>query len=206
MAAEGINFIASTHVGKDVDAQTIRQQNDAVILSTGATWPRNIPIPNRDANGVHFAMEFLQMNTASLLDSKHADNAYISAKDKDVIVIGGGDTGGDCIGTSMRHGAKSVVNFELLPKPPASRGNDNPWPQWPRIFRSDYGHQEVSAHFGSDPREYCISTKEFVKDEAGNLKGLNTVRVEWIKDAGGAWKMEEIVRPLRSTCPTSFVC
>ena len=137
-------------------------------------------------------MEFLQLNTKSLLDSELQNGNYINAKGKDVIVIGGGDTGNDCIGTAMRHGAKSVTNFELLPKPPASRGRDNPWPQWPRIFRTDYGHTEVAAHFGSDPREYCISTKDFVVDENGQLKGLNTVRVEWTKDSGGRWKMEEV--------------
>lgn len=114
------------------------------------------------------------MNTKSLLDSELSNGNYINARGKDVIVIGGGDTGNDCIGTSMRHGAKSVVNFELLPQPPATRGRDNPWPQWPRIFRTDYGHSEVAAHFGSDPREYCISTKDFVLDENNKLKGLNT--------------------------------
>ncbi|KAG8897871.1 glutamate synthase [NADH] [Tulasnella sp. 403] len=149
-------------------------------------------IPNRQVDGIHFAMEYLQLNTASLLNSEHKDSNYISAKDKDVIVIGGGDTGNDCIGTSMRHGAKSVTNFELLPKPPAARGRDNPWPQWPRIFRTDYGHTEVAAHFGKDPREFCISTKDFVVDEDGKLQGLNTVRVEWTKDSAGRWKMEEV--------------
>ena len=114
------------------------------------------------------------MNTKSLLDSELQDSNYINARGKDVIVIGGGDTGNDCIGTSMRHGAKSVTNFELLPKPPASRGRDNPWPQWPRIFRTDYGHTEVASHFGRDPREYCISTKDFVVDDEGKLVGLNT--------------------------------
>ena len=133
----------------------------------------------------------LQRNTTSLLNSNLEDGKYISAKGKDVIVIGGGDTGNDCIGTAMRHGAKSVTNFELLPQPPASRGRDNPWPQWPRIFRTDYGHTEVAAHFGNDPREYCISTKEFVVED-GKLKGLNTGRVEWTKDSGGRWKMEEV--------------
>jgi glutamate synthase (NADH) len=192
MADEGVTFVPNANVGVNVDAEDIRDAHDATIIATGATWPRDLKIPGREADGIHFAMEFLQMNTASLLDSNHEDNRYISAKGKDVIVIGGGDTGNDCIGTSMRHGAKSVVNFELLPKPPAARGRDNPWPQWPRIFRTDYGHTEVAAHFGNDPREYCISTKEFVLDEDGKLKGLNTVRVEWTKDSGGRWKMEEV--------------
>ncbi|KAI0341760.1 NADPH-dependent glutamate synthase [Trametopsis cervina] len=192
MAAEGVTFVPNAHVGKDVDVSEIRAQNDAVVICTGATWPRDLKIPNRQADGIHFAMEYLQMNTKSLLDSELQDNNYISAKGKDVIVIGGGDTGNDCIGTAMRHGAKSVTNFELLPKPPAGRGQDNPWPQWPRIFRTDYGHSEVAAHFGDDPREYSISTKDFVIDDEGKLKGLNTVRVEWTKDSGGRWKMEEV--------------
>ncbi|XP_006458247.1 NADPH-dependent glutamate synthase [Agaricus bisporus var. bisporus H97] len=192
MAAEGITFIPNAHVGVDVDVNELRDQHDAVVVCTGATWPRDLKLPNRSANGIHFAMEYLQLNTKSLLDSELQDNSYISAKGKEVIVIGGGDTGNDCIGTAMRHGAKSVVNFELLPKPPASRGRDNPWPQWPRIFRADYGHIEVAAHFGHDPREYCISTKDFVVDEDNNLTGLNTVRVEWTKDSGGRWKMEEV--------------
>ncbi|KIL69620.1 hypothetical protein M378DRAFT_97356 [Amanita muscaria Koide BX008] len=192
MAAEGITFISNAHVGVDVDAAKLRAENDAVVICTGATWPRDLKIPGRNAPGIHFAMEYLQLNTKSLIDSDLEDGAYINAKGKDVIVIGGGDTGNDCIGTAMRHGANSVTNFELLPKPPASRGRDNPWPQWPRIFRTDYGHTEVAAHFGDDPREYSISTKEFVLDEQGNLRGLNTVRVEWTKDSGGRWKMEEV--------------
>jgi glutamate synthase (NADPH/NADH) len=192
MAAEGVTFVSGANVGVNFDANELRAQNDAVVACTGATWPRDLKIPGREADGIHFAMEFLQLNTSSLLNSNLEDAKYISAKGKDVIVIGGGDTGNDCIGTAMRHGAKSVTNFELLPKPPASRGRDNPWPQWPRIFRTDYGHTEVAAHFGNDPREYCISTKEFVLDEDGALKGLNTVRVEWTKDSGGRWKMEEV--------------
>ena len=164
----------STNVGVDVDVEDLKSQSDALIICTGATWPRDLKLKNREADGIHFAMDFLQSNTKSLLDSELEDGNYMSAKGKDVIVIGGGDTGNDCIGTSMRHGAKSVVNFELLPKPPASRAPDNPWPQWPKIFRTDYGHTEVAAHFGSDPREYSISTKEFVLDDEGKLKGLNT--------------------------------
>ncbi|CAA7267905.1 unnamed protein product [Cyclocybe aegerita] len=192
MAAEGVKFVPNAHVGIDIDAKQLQDENDAVVICTGATWPRDLKIPNRGADGIHFAMEFLQLNTKSLLDSELQGGGYINAKGKDVIVIGGGDTGNDCIGTSMRHGAKSVVNFELLPRPPVSRGRDNPWPQWPRIFRTDYGHTEVAAHFGNDPREYCISTKDFVVDDEGKLKGLNTVRVEWTKDSGGRWKMEEV--------------
>ena len=198
----------NANVGVDVDVEDLRADCDALIICTGATWPRDLRLPNRETDGIHFAMEFLQANTKSLLDSELQDESYVSARGKDVIVTGGGDTGNDCIGTSMRHGAKSVTNFELLPRPPASRAPDNPWPQWPKIFRTDYGHTEVAAHFGSDPREYCISTKEFVLDDEGKLKGLNTGTrwtlgrhdCEWTliyhysprrMDQGQRWKVED---------------
>src|ERR1700742_4098380 len=175
----------NANVGVDVDVEDLRADNDALIVCTGATWPRDLRLPNRDTDGIHFAMEFLQANTKSLLDSELQDGSYISAKGKDVIVIGGGDTGNDCIGTSVRHGAKSVTNFELLPQPPDERANDNPWPQWPRIYRVDYGHTEVRQHDGKDPREYCIMSEEFVDDGSGKVKGINTVRVEWTKNPSG---------------------
>jgi glutamate synthase (NADPH) small chain len=163
------------------------------LFATGATHPCDLSAPGRQLNGVHFAMEFLTENTRSLLDTQLENGAYISAKDKHVIVIGGGDTGTDCIGTSLRHGCKSLVNFELLPKPPAERAPDNPWPTWPRIFRVDYGHAEASAVFGRDPREYCLLTKEFVDDGAGNVAGVRTVEVEWTRDEeDGQWKMGEV--------------
>ncbi|CAH7684750.1 glutamate synthase [NADPH] [Phakopsora pachyrhizi] len=192
MEAEGIRFVANSHVGVNVEAKELKECHDALVVATGATWPRDLRIGNRDLEGIHFAMEFLQLNTSSLLDSNLENQKYISAKGKNVIVIGGGDTGNDCIGTSLRHGAKSITNFELLPQPPSARANDNPWPQWPKIFRVDYGHTEVETHYGRDPRQYCISTKEFVSDGEGKLKGLNTVRVEWTKDPRGQWKMVEI--------------
>ena len=194
MSAEGINFVTGAHIGTDPKfaPEKIRSENDILILATGATWPRDLKIANREADGIEFAMTFLTQNTKSLLNSQHEDGNYISAKGKDVIVIGGGDTGNDCIGTSVRHGAKSVTNFELLPQPPNTRAADNAWPQWARIFRTDYGHNEVTDLFGKDPREYSISTKDFVMDEAGKLKGLNTVKVEWTKDASGNWKMAQV--------------
>ncbi|KAK4688846.1 glutamate synthase (NADH), partial [Tremellales sp. Uapishka_1] len=191
MAAEGINFITNAHVGINTDALQIKSENDAVIVATGATWPRDLKLPNREVDGIHFAMDFLQPNTKSLLDSKLEDGNYLSAKGKDVIVIGGGDTGNDCIGTSMRHGAKSVTNFELLPEPPQTRAANNAWPSFARIKRIDYGHSEVLAHTNKDPRLYCISTKRFVLDDEGKLKGLDTIRVEWT-EVGGKWSMEEV--------------
>jgi len=134
----------------------------------------------------------LHKNTKSLLDSQLEDGSYISAKDKHVVVIGGGDTGNDCIGTSVRHGAKSVTNFELLPQPPNERARDNPWPQWPRIYRVDYGHTEVKQHMGKDPREFCVMSEEFVDDGTGKVKGINTIRVEWTKSATGGWDMKKL--------------
>ncbi|KAF0453232.1 glutamate synthase [Gigaspora margarita] len=192
LAAEGIKFVANAHVGVNVDATKIRLENDALIVATGATWPRDLTIPNRNLDGIYFAMEYLQLNTQSLLDSNLQNNKYIDAKDKHVIVIGGGDTGCDCIGTAIRHGAKSVVNFELLPEPPVKRASDNPWPQFPRVFKVDYGHAEVQMQFGKDPREYCVLSKEFVSDGNGKVKGINTIRVDWSKDTSGRWVMKEV--------------
>ncbi len=178
---EGVEFVSGVEVGDgsngSLDAADLAGDNDAVLLATGATVPRDLPIPGRELNGIHFAMDFLTANTRSLLDSRHADSAYISAKDKHVIVIGGGDTGTDCIGTSLRHGCKSLVNFELFPQPPANRAPDNPWPTWPKIFRTDYGHEEAATKFGNDPRVYGISSTEFVDDGQGNIRAVRTVDV-----------------------------
>ena len=179
---EGVEFVADADVGGDgangVDARRLLDENDALLLATGATAPRDLSIPSRAGPGVHFAMEFLLGNTKSLLDSNLADGNYIDAGDKDVIVIGGGDTGTDCIGTSLRHGCRSLVNFEIMPRPPAERGPDNPWPQWPLIFRVDYGHEESARKFGRDPRRYSISGKEFARGEDGRLRGIVTVEVD----------------------------
>ena len=192
MAAEGIEFITGAHVGVDVDINGLREDCDAVLLACGSTHPRDLRVPGRELKGVHFAVPFLHANTKSWLDSNLEDGEYISAKDKHVIVIGGGDTGNDCLGTSMRHGCKSLVNFELLPKPPDERAPDNPWPLYPRIYSLDYGHEEAAHVFGEDPREYSISTKEFVGDDDGNLKEAHTVRIEWEKDDSGRFQMTEI--------------
>ncbi|KAK6845166.1 Glutamate synthase [Apiospora arundinis] len=192
MAAEGIVFKTGVTIGEDVTLLDLKAQNDAVVIATGATVARDLPIKGRNLEGIHFAMEFLHKNTKSLLDSELQDGAYLSAKDKNVVVIGGGDTGNDCIGTSVRHGAKSVINFELLPQPPPQRGRDNPWPQWPRIYRVDYGHSEVEQHMGKDPREFCIMSEEFVDDGSGRVKGINTIRVEWTKSASGGWDMKKL--------------
>ncbi len=178
MREEGIVFRLNADVGKNVDAATLVEENDAVLLATGATVARDLPIPGRDGPGIHLAMEFLVGNTRSLLDSNLSDGSCISARDRDVIVIGGGDTGTDCIGTALRHGCRSLVNFELLPKPPVNRAPDNPWPLWPRIYRTDYGHAEATVRFGQDPRVFSIMSKEFLRNEDGSLKGVLTVRVD----------------------------
>ncbi len=192
MKAEGVTFRTGTTVGKDVSAKELAKSFDAILVATGSTRPRDLKAPGRELKGIHFAMEFLGANTKSLLDSAFADGKKIDAKGKKVIVIGGGDTGNDCLGTSIRHGAVSVVNFEVLPQPPATRTPDMPWPTFPRTLKVDYGHGEAISKFGKDPREYCISTKEFVDDGNGNVKGIKTVRVEWKKNEAGQFAMSEI--------------
>lgn len=179
MRDEGVTFVTSTEIGKDITADQLKDDFDAVVLCTGATRPRDLPIPGRELNGIHFAMEFLHANTKSLLDSGLENGEYISAKDKHVVVIGGGDTGTDCLGTSLRHGCKSLTNFEIVPRPPQHRAEDNPWPQWPRVFRVDYGHAEGAAKFGDDPREFCMQTVEFRGDENGNVTSLISQEVDW---------------------------
>lgn len=185
LAQEGVKFITGCEVGRDLPAGRLLQEYDATVLCGGATKPRDLPVEGRNLKGIHFAMEFLTANTRSLLDSGHKNGAFISARDKDVIVIGGGDTGTDCVGTSLRHGCRSITQLEILPKPPETRPADNPWPQWPRIFRVDYGQEEAAVEFGEDPRRYRSTVLRFVGDEQGQVKGVRTVLVDWQKDAQG---------------------
>ncbi|WP_417850472.1 glutamate synthase subunit beta [Thalassoglobus sp.] len=194
---EGVNFVVETEIGKDLHSKELMDQFDAVILATGSTVPNDFfaKTPGRELKGIHFAMEFLHKNTKSLLDSDLTDGNYISAKDKNVVVIGGGDTGNDCLGTSLRHGCKSLVNFEIVPQSPNERASNNPWPQWPKIFRTDYGHAEAAATFDysqdanktlhDDPREYAIQSAEFIGDENGNLKAIRTQQVDWSDPSSG---------------------
>ena len=192
---EGVVFVTNADVGGNgknaVDMKTLKKENDAVLFATGATRARDLDIPGRNLKGVHLAMEFLTANTKSLLDSDLNDGNFITAKDKNVVVIGGGDTGTDCIATSLRHGCKSMVNFELLPQSPTERAEDNPWPLWPLIHRIDYGHEESVQRFGRDPREYRVLTKEFIDDGNGNVAGVKIVEVKWAK-VDDRWNMEEI--------------
>jgi glutamate synthase (NADPH/NADH) small chain len=182
MELEGIKFKVNSDVGgsseSSISSEELIDSNDIVLLTTGATKPRDLPIPNREGDGVHFAMDFLRKNTKSLLDTEHDDGNFISAKDKNVIVIGGGDTGTDCIGTSLRHRCKSLVNFEIMAQPPKERAENNPWPLFPRIYKVDYGHEESNDVFGEDPRVYSISGKEFLRNEDGSLRGIKTVEVD----------------------------
>ena len=209
MRDEGIEFIVSADVGNNVDVKELVDGNDAVLLATGATLARDLPIPGREAEGVHLAMDFLTANTKSLLDSNLEDGNYISAKDKNVIVIGGGDTGTDCIGTSLRHGCKSLINFELLPRPPEERAANNPWPLWPRIYRVDYGHAEAASKFGDDPRVYSIMSKEFLQDENGNLSGIVTVNVDdQLKEIPGTektWEADLIMLSMGFLQPEHYI-
>jgi glutamate synthase (NADPH/NADH) small chain len=187
MAAEGVKFITNTHIGVDMPATQLINNFDAVVICTGATKARDLPIPGRDFKGIHFAMDFLWANTKSLLDSQHQDGNYISAKDKHVIVVGGGDTGTDCVGTSMRHGCKSLTQLEILPRPADTRQPDNPWPEWPKVYKLDYGQEEVAARFGADPRIYLTTGEKFVGDENGNVKEMHIYDVEWAKNEQGAF-------------------
>lgn len=192
MRDAGIQFETNADVGNNVSVKDLMANNDALLLATGATTPRDLPVAGRELNGVHFAMEFLTANTKSLLDSNLQDGNYISAKDKHVVVIGGGDTGTDCIGTALRHGCKSVVNFELMPKPPAERAENNPWPTWPHIYRVDYGHAEAMQVQGEEPRTYCVLSKNLGDDGNGNVKSVTSVEVEWEADEEtGRWNMKE---------------
>lgn len=191
MVAEGISFKTSTEVGKDIPAKQLLDEYDAVVLCTGATKGRDLPIEGRNLKGIHFAMEFLHANTKSLLDQKWNGN-FISAKGKDVVVIGGGDTGTDCVGTSMRHGCRSLVQLEILPRPPMERAADNPWPEWPKVYRLDYGQEEAASAFGSDPRVYLTTAKKFVGDDHGHVKEVHTVEIEWTKNDKGQFVPKEI--------------
>ncbi|MCG8526695.1 MAG: glutamate synthase subunit beta [Opitutales bacterium] len=205
MAEEGVKFVTSTEIGKDIPASQLQKDFDAVVYCTGATVPRDLPIEGRELNGVHFAMDFLTGNTKHILDTNHDGSLpEISAKDKDVVVIGGGDTGTDCVGTSVRHGAKSVVQLEIMPKPPLERQPDNPWPEWPKVYKMDYGQEEAAALQGDDPRQYLVMTERFVSDGNGGLAGLDIVEIEWGKNEQGQFvpmKKEET----RKTIPAQLV-
>ncbi|MCP5524594.1 MAG: glutamate synthase subunit beta [Verrucomicrobiales bacterium] len=192
LSQEGVQFRTGTTIGgDDYPAARLREEFDAVVLCTGATQPRDLPLDGRQLKGVHFAMEFLTGNTRTLLEGNPTPD-YLSAEGRDVIVVGGGDTGTDCVGTSIRQGCKSVTQIEILPRPPETRQPDNPWPEWPKIFRTDYGQEEAAALFGADPRVFLTTVKELVGDESGQLKEVVTVGIEWQKDANGRFTPKEV--------------
>lgn len=177
MEAEGVRFCTGVDVGHDVMAEELRRDYDAVLLCCGAAQPRDLQVENRDVKGVHFAVDFLTQTTKSLLDSGLKDGKFISAKDKRVVIVGGGDTGNDCVGTCIRHGCKSVIQLEMMPKAPEGRGEGNPWPEWPRICKTDYGQEEAIAKFGADPRVYQTTVTALLSDEKNRLRGVKTVRL-----------------------------
>ena len=193
MEAEGVTFVTGVDVGRGMKAEQLLRDFDRIILACGASNPRDIKAPGRDAEGIYFAVDFLKANTKSLLDSDFEDRNYVNTKGKNVVIIGGGDTGNDCVGTSVRHGAKSVTQIEMMPKPPERRAESNPWPEWPKVVKTDYGQEEAIAIYGHDPRIYESTVKEFLKDEKGKLTAVKTVRLSWEKDsATGRMSMKEI--------------
>jgi glutamate synthase (NADPH/NADH) small chain len=211
---EGIRFVTNTHVGRDFPTERLLREFDAVVLCGGATKPRDLAVEGRHLAGVHFAMDFLHSNTRRLLDgfddmsgaprvpqeeeatlvlpSSTAPAGMRGVYAKDVIVIGGGDTGTDCVGTALRHGCRSLVQLEILPRPPLERAPDNPWPQWPRVYKLDYGQEEAAALFGADPRRYAVLSKRFVGDDQGRVRELHTVDIEWGRGPSGRFEMREL--------------
>lgn len=193
MKAEGVEFKTGVDVGKDISLKELKKNYDRIILACGASNPRDINVDGRDAEGIYFAVDFLKSTTKALLDRGLKGRNYISAKDKDVIVIGGGDTGNDCVGTCVRHGAKSILQLEMMPKLPDKRAENNPWPQWPRVCKTDYGQEESAEVYGTDPRIYQTTVKKFLKDKNGKLKGAVLVNLSFEKDeTTGRMNMKEV--------------
>lgn len=193
MEEEGVTFITNADVGSSVKAKKLLDEFDRVVLACGSSNPRDIKVPGREANGIYFAVDFLKAATKSLLDSNFEDHKYIDTKGKDVVIIGGGDTGNDCVGTSIRFGAKSVTQIEMMPKAPDERAANNPWPEWPKVCKTDYGQEEAIAVYGHDPRIYESTVKEFIKDKNGNLKAVKIVKLCWEKDPEtGKMNMKEV--------------
>lgn len=188
---EGVKFLCNTEVGKDFPAENLMREFDAVVLCTGATRPRDLPIEGRNLKGIHFAMDFLTANTKAILDQQEGTD-FISAAGKDVVIIGGGDTGTDCVGTSIRHGCNSLVQLEIMPQPPIERAANNPWPEWPKVYKMDYGQEEAAAKFGGDPRAYLTTATKFEGDENGQVKAVYTVQIEWQKNEKGQFTPQPI--------------
>ena len=212
LRSEGVEFIVNTDIGQDLMVAELRNKFDAIVFTTGATKARDLAAENRDAKGIYPAMEYLKESYKSLLDHGHVNKDQFSATDKDVVVIGGGDTGTDCIGTALRQGAKSIVNFELMLKPPLDRADKNPWPEWPIIYRVDYGHEEAASVYGKDPRRYQLLTKSFIKDKEGDVSGIKTVNVEFengqlneIPDTEKIWDAQLVLLSMGFVSPEHYL-
>ncbi|MGH8141432.1 MAG: glutamate synthase subunit beta [Steroidobacteraceae bacterium] len=188
---EGVQLRCNAYVGGNVEAASLLSEFDAAVICTGATQARDLPVEGRKLAGVHFAMEYLTASTKAIL-AGDAMGTPIHAAGRDVIVIGGGDTGTDCVGTAMRQGCKSLRQLEILPRPPLQRADDNPWPEWPRVYLLDYAQEEAAAKFGEDPRVYVTTVKRLNGDAAGRVRSLTTVQIAWRKDAGGRQVPEEV--------------
>lgn len=191
LEAEGVTFVCNTEIGKDLPPETLLKDYDAVVLCTGATKPRDLAIEGRELEGIHFAMEFLTANTKAILNKTPGPD-FISAKDKDVVIIGGGDTGTDCVGTSLRHGCRSLVQLEIMPKPPEERAANNPWPEWPKVYKMDYGQEEAAAVYGHDPRSYLTTATKIEGDDQGRVKAVHTVDVRWERDGQGRFVSQQV--------------
>ena len=205
MEAEGVKFVTNTNVGIDITAEELLKKFDRVVLCCGASNPRDIKVPGRDAKGIYFAVDFLKKVTKTLLDSDFAKAPYEEAKGKHVLVIGGGDTGNDCVGTSVRLGAKSVTQLEMMPMPPVERAASNPWPEWPKVLKTDYGQEEAIAVFGHDPRVYQTTVTEFIKDKNGNVCQAKTVKLKGEKDAKTGRMMMVPVEGTEEVIPADLV-
>ncbi len=188
---EGVKFLCSANVGENVEARLLQRDFDAVVLCTGATQPRDLPVAGRELAGVHFAMDYLTASTQALLNGG-AEATPIHARGRDVVVIGGGDTGTDCVGTAMRQGCRSLVQAEILPRPPDERAADNPWPEWPKVYKLDYGQEEAAARFGADPRTYSTTVKKFITDRGGALTAVVTVAIRWERNGNGEFVALEL--------------
>jgi glutamate synthase (NADPH/NADH) small chain len=203
MEQEGVKFVCNANVGENVEAQLLRKDFDAIVICTGATQPRDLPVEGRNLEGVHFAMDYLTGSTQALLNGG-PDHASLHARDKDVIVIGGGDTGTDCVATAMRQGCRSLTQLEIMERPPMDRAADNPWPEWPKVYKMDYGQEEAAAKFGADPRAYVTTVKRFNADASGAVKELVTVQIEWRKSDGGQFSPVEVA-DTEKTLPAQLV-
>ena len=208
MREEGVEFLTNVNIGQDSEwtKERLSEEFEATILCCGATKGRDLPIDNRDAKGVHMAMEFLTLNTSHQLDHDFdgSNPERLNATGKDVIVIGGGDTGTDCVGTSLRQNCKSITQLEIMPMPPMERAADNPWPEWPKVYTLDYGQVEAEAVQGEEPRKYLVMTKRFIKDEDGDLTGIEVVDITWEKDSAGRFSPQETEGTLR-TLPAQLI-